>query len=181
MLEDPTLLEQSPNFANMTAQSQGKGGKRAKKMTPGASAAAIGGAQLQDQQLQEQIQQFLTMQQSMSQQQNQPPMQQQNQQIPMQQQSQQNNPMQMQMQVSRPGRSGVSDEAGCLTPFLPFCKCHTEPGVVEHAAAASAVVSESDHSTGTADGNQRHVHNAFRKHDAEHGGQLGGECDERGR
>lgn len=100
-MEDPTLLEQSPNFANMAAQSQGKGGKRAKKMAPGASNASIGGAQLQDQQLQEQIQQFLTMQQSMNQQQNQSTMQQQNQQNQMQQQNQQNNPMQMQMQASQ--------------------------------------------------------------------------------
>lgn len=106
LLEDPTLLEQSPNFANMAAQSQGKGGKRAKKMKPGASTAPIGGTNLQDQQLQEQqlqqIQQFLNMQQSMNQQQNQSTMQQQNQQNQMQQQSQQNNPMQMQqMQVRK--------------------------------------------------------------------------------
>lgn len=107
LLEDPTLLEQSPNFANMAAQSQGKGGKRAKKMAPGTSSASIGGAQLQDQQLQEQqlqqIQQYLNMQQSMNQQQNQSSMQQQqqNQQNQMQQQNQQNNPMQMQMQVMK--------------------------------------------------------------------------------
>lgn len=100
LLEDTILLEQSPNFVNMAAQSQGKGGKRAKKMAPGASATSMGGAQLQEQQLQEQIQQFLTMQQSMNQQQNQSTMQQQNQQNQMQQQNQQNNPMQMQMQAS---------------------------------------------------------------------------------
>lgn len=98
------MLEQSPNYANMV-QSQGKGGKRAKKMNPGGPSTSIGGAQLQEQQMQEQqlqqIQQFLNMQQSMNQQQNQSSMQQQNQQNQMQQQNQQNNPMQMQMQVNK--------------------------------------------------------------------------------
>lgn len=54
MLEDTSLLEQSPNFSNM-AQSQGKSGKRLKKVKPGGIPM---GQQLQDQELQQQLQQI---------------------------------------------------------------------------------------------------------------------------
>lgn len=157
-------------------------------MNPGGPSTSLGGAQLQDQQMQEQqlqqIQQFLNMQQ-MNPQQNQSSIQQQNQQNQMQQQNQQNNPMQMQMQVNKDGSPEiVVSTKGQSNLTLTLCSSRSlssEPSVFKYAAAIAAVIYESNDPTGAADGDQWHVDNAVGKYDAEHCSYLSTECDECGR
>lgn len=58
----------------------------------------------------------------------------------------------------------------------------TESGVVEHAAAATTAVDESNDSTGASNGDQWHVDDASKQqHDAQYGRQFGDKCDECGR